>query len=143
MSREIKFKAYAKDLQEILGVVELCWKDGILESAILCGEHRELEEYIDGLPRYIEHSYWEAKDIILLEYIGKKDHNGREVCERDIAKFPEHDYLAEIKYYPEHAAFLFDSHDPETRNNPDAYMLWSDDFEIIGNTTEHPELMDK
>ena len=77
------------------------------------------------------------------QYIGKKDHNGREVCERDIVKFAEHGYLAEIKYYPEHAAFLFDSHSPDTTNNPDALMFWSDDFEIIGNVHEHPKLMEK
>lgn len=81
--------------------------------------------------------------FILMQYIGRDDANGREVCERDIAKFPEHDYLAEIKYYPEYAAFLFDSHSPDTTNNPDALMFWSDDFEIIGNVHEHPELMEK
>lgn len=74
--------------------------------------------------------------------IGRKDVvNGKEVYGGDIVRFLNHPYLAEVKYCPEFAAFLFDSHNDKTRNNPNAQMLWRDAFEIIGNIHEHPKLL--
>jgi len=72
---------------------------------------------------------------------GRKDKNGVKVYERGVVKFSGHDYLAEVKYYPEYAAFLFDSHNEETRNNPQAIMTWDASFEVIG--TAHELILEK
>ncbi len=62
---------------------------------------------------------------------GRKDKEGKEIFEGDDIKFAEHGYPAEVKYYPEHAAFLFDSGTDETRNHPDRLMFWDDTIEVI------------
>ena len=72
---------------------------------------------------------------------GKKDARGVVVYEKDIVKFPDHDYLAEVVYCPEFAAFMFESHNKETRNNPDAIMSWGSELEVIGNIHDNPELL--
>ena len=81
-------------------------------------------------------------NLIPEQFTGRKDNNDKETYGGDIVRFPNHPYLAEVKYCPEFAAFLFDSHNDETRNNPYAQMLWSDAFEIIGNIHENPELLE-
>ncbi len=72
---------------------------------------------------------------------GRKDKTETEAFGGDIVKFDDHEYLAEIKYFPEFAAFLFDSHNEETRNSSQILMLWSMDFKIVGNVHTHPELI--
>ena len=100
---------------------------------------------------YILKGLYEPKDILtpaevhpssIGQRVGRKDKNGVEAYSKDIVKFPDHSYLAEIEYYPEFAGFLFNSRDPETFQNPDALMYWEDDFEIISNTTDNSDLLD-
>ena len=89
-----------------------------------------------------------TKNFILEQYLGRNDATrteefpeGKPVYVGDIVKFSDHSYLAEVKYYPEYAAFLFDSHTEDTRNNPMTGMCWVDDFEVIGNIHQNPELL--
>lgn len=126
--------------------VEIC--DHFIVYPFESSDHSFVRVYDkDGKMGRDYYSSWDydkffSQGLVFLQFTGRKDKNGKEAYGGDIVKFPNHEYLAEVKYCPEFAAFLFDSHNDETRNNPDAQMLWSDAFEIIGNIHENPELLE-
>ena len=128
MSREMKFRAWIETERRHYNVEVIDWVTG----GVCCSEDTEFA----------------FADVILEQYLGRNDTtrneefpDGKPIYVGDIVKFADHSYLAEVKYYPEFAAFLFDSHTEDTRNNPMTGMCWVDDFEVVGNIHQNPELL--
>jgi len=115
--REIKFRAWDKEKKE--------WEtDGIII---------EIET---GLPWWIEFGEMmdEAEDIILVEYTGLKDKNGKEIYEEDIVKKGRVRFIIEFR---DGAFEMIGINIISVARLSHSYR----DIEIIGNKFENPELM--
>jgi len=129
MSRPIKFNVYDKKFKQYY-LYEEAQKTGLIKS------------YFNG-----------DTDVVMLQYIGLKDKNGREINEGDILNFeirgeshgPEREYIknAPVWYSEEDCMFCFG------RYKNDKYEYWysfadeidKNTIEIIGNIYQNSELL--
>lgn len=114
MTREIKFKAFEKNLKEIIPVDSIDFRQQMINT--------------DGAWRTFD-------EVELIEYSGVNDIQGIEIYEKDILKCPSNfSWLVE---FDERGCFI--AHDP----NEKLYCVLLDDydFEIIGNAFKNPELL--
>ena len=126
--REIKFRAWDKKNKAMFYPQELIQLDRVYAG------------YFDdsGCPKTDE-------NIILMQYTGLKDKNGREIYEGDIVKYKGllgRKKIGIVKYIEEEALFaIIENYTKDT--------LWSfdlscaDDLEVIGNIYENPELLEE
>ena len=135
MSR-LKFRALNNAKQEMLSWNEIRHDSDLLWSIM------NNEYYATNPPRYL----W-----VVMQWTGLCDRNGVEVYESDICRFYE---------YPEEPGFFFGTAEIFWAEcgfcwNPikclneygfsmlDSSAFWNDDFEIIGNIHQHPELLEE
>lgn len=92
----------------------------------------------------------QGQDVVLMQYVGLKDKNGKEIYEGDIVRFldgectstesgmdcDEFENVGEIVWEGYHW-------DVTNRNGIDTEEAFSDEFEVIGNIYENPELINK
>ena len=78
----------------------------------------------------------EIDDYELMQYIGIKDKNGKEIYEGDIVKFFEYKVIDNI-VLPEEIVIIKDIREGCDALRPSQYM------EVIGNIYENPELLEK
>lgn len=81
-----------------------------------------------------------SKDLILMQYTGLKDRNGKDVYEGDILRHfkREKDILLKIETSPSHGVYAELNHGMKRligRENTHLY------YEVIGNIYENPELL--
>ena len=128
--REIKFRVWDKDNQKMWDRIDLnfCMKYGQI--------------YIDN--DYIK-ELGISKNVELMQYTGSKDKNGKEIYEGDIVKAEvAGPYTSDVKikmkgeiiYYEPFACF-----EVKTKECGQPTMSIFDNFEIIGNKYENPELL--
>ncbi len=144
MSREFKFRAWDKKRELIFNIECIDFKNGLViykGAPIPTFEEMEAKK----IPA-IEPYYQSFDALILLQYTGLKDKNGKEIYEGDIVRFGVGEKLDEILigdvYYET----------PEFRiRHPEGYhgqfSLTSKyvpfcNFEVIGNIFENPELIE-
>lgn len=97
-------------------------------------------------------------EIVLMEYIGRKDVNGVEIYEGDIIEFPDAEILSVVRYDEERNAFVLDDYDytgavteygldkyagefgiVDTSGFDDFYSL--DGIRVVGNIYENKDLI--
>ncbi|BET14723.1 YopX family protein [Fusobacterium vincentii] len=121
--REIKFRAWIKELNEIREVEYInFWKKMISFPNKFCKEY-----YLNA----------DFDEIELMQYTGLKDIRGKEIYEGDIVTL--HNSRYKVIFNTEEARFVlrddeFEMNIPFTNNN-------NERMEIIGNIYENPELL--
>jgi len=77
----------------------------------------------------------QERGVILIQYTGLKDKNGKEIYEGDVIKRSEVNYAHEVIF--KDAAFCRQRIDDKAIGS----LEWPQDFEVIGNIYENPELL--
>ena len=123
--REIKFRAWHKEkkiMGEVLGI------DILHKEIFFSNEDADCYEHTD------------FKDIELMQYTGLKDKNEKEIYEGDILKLRDNHGIQLVKYHDEWSAFIVESQ-KDTSVGVLGLYFDKEDFEIIGNAYENPELL--
>lgn len=124
--REIKFRCWDKENKEMLDVEYLHWDDCTREFSI------RTTMYTD---------YFDIEDMILMQYVGLKDKNGKEIYEGDIVKIDKEDYKYIVKFYD--GCFVginkYDEHYEQAKILGNLFTL---ELEVIGNIHDNPELLE-
>ena len=134
--REIKFRAWDNNLNQMYEIVSINFD----------------LQFIHLDPDYCHKV--KIKDIELMEYTGLKDKNGVEIYEGDIIRgdrYPfwdkrEPNYVAVVEWIFAGFQYVYYCINPKKRGISDGInniLESGEDFEIIGNIYENPELVDK
>lgn len=134
--KEIKYRAWLGHV-----MIQVVSMDFIKDSR---GEYEGLVTgyFLDGKRKGLRTSI-ETKSAILRQFTGLHDKNGTEIYEHDLLKHPN-GIIAEIKFVPEHAAFL--AHYSVDGNSKYDYLEGDGKMrycEVVGNSFENPELLAK
>lgn len=122
--REVKFRAFIKQLKMVVPVTDLYFECKEIECDLTSGKG--------------ETSVFSINEIELMQYTCLKDKNGKEIFEGDVVITDEADGLDQIIYYK--GAFYIES--LSNRNFGDE-LLSDLIVEVIGNIYENPELLEK
>lgn len=118
--REIKFRAWVEKFKEMYTVKMI-----------------DLQKEIAYFDKYNYRSFY---DIDLMEYTGLRDKNEKEIYEGDILKLRDNHGIQLVKYHDEWSAFIVESQ-KDTSVGVLGLYFDKEDFEIIGNAYENPELL--
>ena len=129
--REIKFRVWCKQTEEMHAVERLGFENGELW-------------YIEDEDRETEPPYFpDRNDSVLMQYTGLKDKYGQEIYEGDIVEYG----LLTGKILFDSGAFQFEilkSEQSHLIGERDCLIDLSEDgFEIIGNIYENAELLEE
>jgi uncharacterized phage protein (TIGR01671 family) len=125
--REIKFRAWDKDLKVIRTVVNMEWINGVVESLVVR----------DGKQVPIRLN---VSEIILIQFTGLKDKNGKEIYEGDIVAAPDGDWEVQIRDLEDGVVLNNDVRKKSSLSHIDGDYSLTECF-VIGNIYEHPELL--
>ena len=128
--RNIKFRAWDTENKEMLKVQELDFEDTFYGGRLSI----RVDKYND---------YFDMEDMILMQYTGLKDKNGKEIYEGDIVQAvfadKEEPEIKSVVVYVEAAACYM-----VIANNGDEWELgYLNEIEKIGNKWDNPELLEE
>ena len=134
--REIKFRAWDKKSKKMRAINTIAFNY----------EHEAFNFNGDHLPKVVNVwgkdaiedkeviLYRESKDIILLQFTGLLDKNGKEIYEGDVIKTNEAGWIAKVVYNRD-GFFCIDN-----KGGFSTECDW-EELEVIGNIYENPELL--
>lgn len=136
--RELKVRAWYKPYKQMCQVESLRFDGNGVYTAVLIDE-----------PFY-DRKLVEADEIVIEQFTGLKDKNGREIYEGDIIVQKslgsnKSGCRGKITYKEDHAAFMFEVYE---RGKPVMWLFLSEfnpekTCEVIGNIHEDPELVEE
>lgn len=138
--REIKFRAWDKNKNRMLSHSDLYAMD--------CSTDYPFLALIKGYYANSGARFLDGIDPVTMQYTGLEDKNGKEIYEGDIVfikqtnvvdKYVPNNTRATIKFSK--GAFVLDC-DIEFPVNLDLYYNTYEEFEVIGNIYENPELLE-
>lgn len=126
MSRNIKFRAWDDINKKWLMGYEEIGGFSLVGEAVVCGE------WNDVLSRLIKGEFGEkGESLIIQQYTGLKDRNGKEIYEGDILYTKENPGLYDVTWDLDSVAFLVGGE------------FWPDEKGlIVGNILQNPELLE-
>lgn len=135
--REIKFRAYIKKQNKMVEITEMSFRKGWFEYY-----NYEKEQYEDYYCTDTDEII-NSQEIIIMQYTGFKDKNGKEIYDGDIFKCGQTLYQVlnaifgfKVKYVKNHNEnYLYDF----TLD----YFNLNDEIEVIGNIYENQELLEE
>lgn len=143
MKREIKFRAWIDEETKWSGTEDVGMFTGFSFKNIYAGNDAADVICDDG--RLIEEPDWDK--IILMQYTGLKDINGKEIYEGDIVEFSFEYYGERYHYITQNGiikftglGFIFWVAEDEAYYFTELNYDSEADIEIIGNIYENPEL---
>ena len=127
--REIKFRAWDKSNEEMLEVENLSFND--------------MTDKVEIRTR-IYSDYFNDEEMILMQYTGLKDKNGKEIYEGDIVTaIINIDFEEDLNI---RGSVIYDDgetcYKAITKENDEYTLGWLDYLEVIGNIYENPELLE-
>lgn len=136
MNRESKFRAWDEENKRMWYSHEFGESEG--SDAFFTEFTKEgLKMYVMGEDPYGDHTCF-RRDLPKMEFTGLHDENNVEIYEGDIIHHAPLRATFYIKYYESGARFettkLFD-------NYLESNWMYYDDYEVIGNIYENPELL--
>lgn len=126
MNREIKFRIWDVENKEMLKVQELDFEPTFYGGRIAIRP----DQYND---------YFDTEDMILMQYTGLHDKNGKEIYEGDILKvyYKGMSGVGYVEYDNDYCEYKI-----IINTDKDYFSLWkSIDLEKIGNIYDNPELL--
>ena len=127
--REIKFRVWDKENKEMLDVEDLHWDDCTREFLI------RTTMYSD---------YFTPEEMILMQFTGLYDKNGKEIYEGDIVSEKGHYHLIpdklvyqKIQWKDTYSCWLRGEYQRLTPKNVKQYEI-----EVVGNIFKNPELLE-
>jgi uncharacterized phage protein (TIGR01671 family) len=167
MNRAIKFRAWSKVYNEMLYDHFALTTDGTpYPLNYLCGDYAIANsEEVEGLlkrnhdidyPVVMDFAVFAHEDLILMQFTGLLDKNGKEIYEGDVVKYTEHpdytlpSFVAEIAWDADYAAFVYLKPVPWEPYHVHALFSEHDEIlhdvlghmEVIGNIYENGSLLD-
>ena len=127
--REIKFRCWDTENKQMLKVQELDFEDTFYGGRL-------------SIRADMYNDYFDIEDMILMQYTGLKDKNGKEIYEGDIVKvFTNKEWrIGKIIY--EHSGFTIDVTDNKNLEYGRTSIIESL-TEVIGNIYDNPKLLEK
>ena len=124
--REYKFRVWDTENKEMLKVQELDFEDTFYGGRLSI----RTDQYND---------YFDIEDMILMQYTGLKDRNGKEIYEGDIVYIMPEDERGIIRWDNETARYvvIYDNIISDFDN------WYGKDLEVIGNEFDNPELLEE
>lgn len=130
--REIKFRIWDTENNEMLKVQELDFEPTFYGGRIAIRP----DQYND---------YFDTEDMILMQYIGLHDKNGKEIYEGDIVKIEYADFKFKgvVKYDETYLAYVITNTYTATHEYENLGDYIDYGIEVIGNKFDNPELLVK
>lgn len=124
--RDIKFRCWDTENKQMLKVQELDFEDTFYGGRL-------------SIRADMYNDYFDIEDMILMQYTGLKDKNGKEIYEGDIVKsyyyIPNEDGTEGERYVVK----LINYNETLCKYNIDMF----ENLEIIGNMWDNPELLEE
>ncbi|MGV0167628.1 YopX family protein [Furfurilactobacillus sp. WILCCON 0119] len=147
MTREIKFRAWDKVQHKLMNVVEMDWEPhgtdehGNFKREIYYVRAQNIKDFAD-VERYCGHA--EIEELMLEQYTGLHDVNGKEIYEGDIVTTGSEEIVvtfSEQHHEEEYGSdFIYQGFNVELGCGYP--MAIREKYTVIGNIHENPELLE-
>ncbi|RJC45561.1 YopX family protein [Listeria monocytogenes] len=123
--REIGFRAFVKSKKKMLPVTDLCFNETEAVGVSGCG-NAKCTLCVD---------WYNFDDVVLMQYTGLKDKNGKKIFEGDIGWDEHNECYGVVKFEEGKVLYVWE-------NIAEDLQEVADGIEICGNIHENPELME-
>ncbi|HBZ6383582.1 TPA: hypothetical protein MMC98_001010 [Listeria monocytogenes] len=123
--RDIEYRAFVKETKKMLPVTDLCFNETEAAGVSGCG-NANCTLCVD---------WYSFDDVVLMQYTGLKDKNGKKIFEGDICWEEHNECYGVVKFEEGKFLYLWENI---------AEDLWevADDIEICGNIHENLDLLE-